>query len=520
MTSNSNSHYIYFIVLLGLAIRLIAWTNTYVVNPDGTLYIAQAKAIYYGQKEALFCGYKFIANYPVMIAGVYGVVQNWIFAARLVSLLFGTATLIPLYFLMKRFFDSQISALCTLVFGMLPLFAGSSVDMIREPVCWFFLTLGLYFYVKASEKNTSYQMLFSSLSLLMATWARMEVFLFVAVSLLYLIFVKQKDRIKKFTYFAIPLIILMILVVLYTYITRNSTIMAHLRFKELVDRLVLFYVQYKQLRDALKNEAFLHRNQMLEHFILAARTNAWLVVIGTLLNRFLETLLYIFAFVYVIGLVGFWQRIKLNIQARYIAVLLFFSILLLYIQIVSTWWIEYRHMYIMIIPSLLIIGYGMEFILLYLIGRFKIRRIIAFSILSIVIILATLPNNLHPRDKDKVIFKEIGESIATQQAGHGAALISTPVNIHQWISFYANLSYKDDFCPLPVKANCWEFNAENYDQLMRHLIENRIRYFVWAEKQWPADKIDFSQVRRHINFKELGRWNHPMTGEIIVLEIL
>ena len=67
--SKSNSHYLYFIVLLGLAIRLIAWANTYVVNPDGTLYIHQAKAIYYGQKEALFCGYSFVANYPVMIAG-------------------------------------------------------------------------------------------------------------------------------------------------------------------------------------------------------------------------------------------------------------------------------------------------------------------------------------------------------------------------------------------------------------------------------------------------------------------
>ena len=46
MTSNSKSYYIYLVVLLGLAIRLLAWTNTQVVNPDGTLYIHQAKAIY------------------------------------------------------------------------------------------------------------------------------------------------------------------------------------------------------------------------------------------------------------------------------------------------------------------------------------------------------------------------------------------------------------------------------------------------------------------------------------------
>jgi 4-amino-4-deoxy-L-arabinose transferase-like glycosyltransferase len=522
MKSKSDSHYIYFVVLLGLAIRLIAWANTYVVNPDGTLYINQAKAIYYGYKEGLFCGYSFVANYPVMIAGVYGIVQDWIFSARFVSLLFGTAALIPLYLLLRRFFDTQISALCTLVFGMLPIFVGSSVDMIREPVCWFFLILGLYFYVRASENShsTSYQMLFSSLSFLMAAWARIEVSLFIVVSLLYLLLVNQKERIKKFIYFAMPLIFIIILLALYIYIFRESTLKTHLRFNLFFDRLIFFYVQYNYLLDTLKHEAFFHRHQMLGFFISAARTNAWLVAIGTLLNRFLETLLYLFAFVLAIGLTGIWRRIKQNIQVRYLVVLSLCSILSLYIQIVSTWWIEYRHMYFLIIPSFLIIGYGIERIHLYLIRRFEIRRIVAFSVLALLIILPTLPKNLHPRDFDKIIFKEIGESIVKHKSYPGAAYISTPQNIHQWISFYANLSYQGDFCPLPVKANCWEFNEENYDQFMRHLTENRIKYLVWTERQWPADKIDFSQVQRHLNLKELGRWNHPMTGEIILFEIV
>jgi 4-amino-4-deoxy-L-arabinose transferase-like glycosyltransferase len=520
MTSNSKSYYIYFVVLLGLAIRLIAWTNTQVVNPDGTFYIHQAKAIYYGHKEALFCGYSFIANYPVMIAGVFGIVQDWIFASRLVSLLFGTAALIPLYLLLKRFFDTQISALCALVFGMLPVFVGSSVDMVREPVCWFFLILGLYLYLKAFESSTSYLMLFSSLSFLMASWARAEILVFIVVSLLYLLLVKQKERFKKLFYFAGPIIFIIILIGLYIYLTRNSTIKAHLRINEFVTRLLYFYVQYKNLRDTLKNETFLYRNQMVGLFISAARTNAWLVALGTLLNRFLETLLYLFAVVFALGLAGIWSRLKHHIEIRYLVVLSLCSILLLYIQTLSTWWLEYRHTYLLIIPAFVIIGYGLERILLYLMKRFKVGRIAALSVLSLIVILATLPKNLHPRDADKIIFKEIGESIAKHKSGIGAAYISTPVTIHPWISFYANLSYPGDFCPMPVKVNCWEFNSDNYDQLMRHLIENRIKYLVWTERQWPSDKIDFSQVQHHLNLKELGRWNHPITGEIILFEIL
>ena len=87
---------------------------------------------------------------------------------------------------------------------MLPVFVGSSVDMIREPVCWFFLILGLYFYVKAFENTTSYLMLFSSLSFLMASWARMEVFLFIVVSLLYLLLVKQKATNQETCLFCRP----------------------------------------------------------------------------------------------------------------------------------------------------------------------------------------------------------------------------------------------------------------------------------------------------------------------------
>ena len=40
--------------------------------------------------------------------------------------------------------------------------------------------------------------------------------------------------------------------------------------------------------------------------------------------------------------------------------------------------------------------------------------------------------------------------------------------------------------------------------LCRHLIENRIKYLVWTERQWPADKIDFSQVQHHLKLK--GAW--------------
>ncbi len=62
-------------MIIGVLVRLLAWSNTHVVNPDGTLYITQAKALFYGQKEALYCGFTYLANYSLMIAGAHWILE-------------------------------------------------------------------------------------------------------------------------------------------------------------------------------------------------------------------------------------------------------------------------------------------------------------------------------------------------------------------------------------------------------------------------------------------------------------
>jgi len=41
------------ILILGLAIRLFAWGQTDIMNSDGTVYIQQARAIYFGLWDAV-----------------------------------------------------------------------------------------------------------------------------------------------------------------------------------------------------------------------------------------------------------------------------------------------------------------------------------------------------------------------------------------------------------------------------------------------------------------------------------
>jgi hypothetical protein len=287
----------------------------------------------------------------------------------------------------------------------------------------------------------------------------------------------------------------------------------------IVDKITSFYPQYKQLLDTLKTEAFLNRHQKLGLFISEARTNVWLIPIGILLNRFLETLLYIFACLFLIGFVGIFEHIKRNTQVRYLLLLSIVSVVLLYMNILYTWELDYRHIYIAIIPSFIVIGYGMDKMIQYTQVKLGVKRILAVSIFALAIILSTLPKNLLARDINNIVFKDIGEFIALREGSAEVISISTPVNIHRWISFYANLSYQGVVCQEPTETNCWELNVDDYDRFVHHLREQRIKYLVWTQRQWPEDRIDFSQAPLHLSLNELGRWNHPMTGEIILFEV-
>ena len=48
-----NKRTIVWIFLFGFLVRLYTAVNTYVVNPDGTIYIHQAKALFYAQWDQL-----------------------------------------------------------------------------------------------------------------------------------------------------------------------------------------------------------------------------------------------------------------------------------------------------------------------------------------------------------------------------------------------------------------------------------------------------------------------------------
>jgi len=508
------------IVVLGLAIRLLASQQTHIINPDGIYYIHQAKAIYYGQWQALTsCHLRFISIYPFLIAGAYTVWHHWILAAQGVSIFFGTATLIPVYLLLRRVLDRTIGAVTLLVFAVLPLFVAGSADVVRGPVCWFFLALGLYFFSEASETHTRSLLLFACMSFLVASWARIEALLFILVSAAYLIVFPQEKRFRKEFFFTLPLLVALF-GILCAVMFLNKPLEETLRLSEAIHKFSAPIVAYETLRATLADLiSRFSPKEITPHFLHKTRNMVWLVGLGTLIKYMIRAYYYIFFFVFLLGIKRTWRKRETDARVLYLSLCALFVLILLYLHVLQTWMMFDRFWAIFILPAVVPLGFGFERALSVLNTRLHLKKWIGFSLLCLMILACALPKDLRPREVDKEVFKEIGELVAERRRGQpGPIRVLTSERSPNWISFYANLNYPGAPCPMG-NMSLKDMAGKGYPTFVRTLTDEGVDYFLYEERYWPDTRSHFPEDRMNTDFKKLGEWHHPDTGRLILYRV-
>lgn len=504
------------IILLGFVIRLFSFHYTYIINPDGVLYIHQARAIYYDIRDSILtCSMGFLSNYSIFIVFAYKIFGDWVVAAKSVSLFFGTLTLVPLYLLLNRFFKKEISLIATLIFALIPVFIDKSVDGVRDPVYWFFSVLGLYLFVSQIEKRNYLYLILSSLCFLMATWARIEAVLFIFVSLTYIIFVRQDRKLLKVSIFAMPVVLLLLFGGLGLMIFDVPVKDFH-RGYEITTKFSGPMIEYKNLRASLAELMNQPSGGNLPAFLHKARHLVWLIALGTIVKYAVVAYFYPFFLVFVMGLGGVWGRIKRDKHILYLALIAVSALILLYMHVLHTWMMFTRFLAIFIFPSFIVIGFGLEKIIHFFSSRFNLKESIALSILCFLILTCALPKNLKPRETDKLVFKEIGELISKREGNAHKITVATS---HVWISFYANLKYKGAMCPKEY-TDLERLAGDSYEKFVRNLKQGGIRYFLWEERRWPQEKFDFIKTKNPEDFMKLGEWSHPDTGSLMLFEVM
>jgi hypothetical protein len=509
----------YGVFILGFVMRLIAWGNTWIINPDGALFIHQARAIYYGQTDTLFCALDYLANLPVLIAGSYWIFHDWVFAARFVSFVFGFATLIPIYFLLKRSFDEQTSALGTLILAVMPVFVGSSVDIVRDPISWFFVTVGLYCFTVGLEGKTSSPLTLSCLCFMMAAWARIEASLLIVFSFLYLAATRQERRSKKILSFLLPVLGLSLLILILVLMAGDhSSIIVRMK-TALLGKFTSPLAQYYSIQGRLSELALDNRYDSFGFFIAEVKKDVWLIALGSLLNRLLEAFFYPFFLVCVVGIVSSLRRSHSDSKVRYATFVSLMLLITLYLHMFRAWYIDYRHMCILILTCTVFLGSGVTSIWKFLQIRTHVNKTSVSFIIALCICVLPLYKNILARDADKRVFQDIGEFIYNLEPGNDVISIAASCSYFRVISFYANLNYQGAPCPEGTEKNCWEYFTNSFDEFHQHLKKENIKYFVWSERQWSTQRMDIFMPPYNVHFKELSRWSHPDTGQMILFEV-
>jgi 4-amino-4-deoxy-L-arabinose transferase-like glycosyltransferase len=132
-----------------LIIRLYLVVTSYCISADGVAYITMAREFYAGHPSRALA-WIFSPLYPWLISLVYHILPNWELAAEILSLVFGTATVVLLYYLMCEVFERRAVAVEAAALAAIhPLLAALGASARTEAGYIALLTASVLLFVRA-----------------------------------------------------------------------------------------------------------------------------------------------------------------------------------------------------------------------------------------------------------------------------------------------------------------------------------------------------------------------------------
>jgi len=127
-----------FLLGFALALRILLYKWTYLIAIDGTgFYLKPAQYFASGQwMDGLGVGYHPL--YPILVASFSKVLGDFELSGQMVSVLFGTLTVIPLYYLARGTFGGWSAFISSLFLAILPRHVAHSADFLSDPTYTFF----------------------------------------------------------------------------------------------------------------------------------------------------------------------------------------------------------------------------------------------------------------------------------------------------------------------------------------------------------------------------------------------
>ncbi|MBL7049047.1 MAG: glycosyltransferase family 39 protein [Nitrospira sp.] len=500
------------IVAVGFLVRLYAYYHAYVINPDGVYYLYQAKAVSLGMwDKAMLCGYPFISIYSVLIALFYKMSGDWITAAKSVSLFFGVITIIPLYFLMKRFLTYGAVVVTTLIFAVNPVMVESSVILIKGPIFWFCSVLGFLVFTKALDSERSSLYVLSSVIFCLAVLARAEAVILFAGSLIYLV-LRPGRTFRGVLVFSFPLLAVMIVSLGSMLITQGE----HSLWSSYVQPRIAT-LSDNVIQNPFDNPMTQKLHQMHEEgvtdikpgFFKHVQRMLWWLGVGMLFKNIINAFYLPFYIFFLIGYIGYMRSDKRDPLHAYYFLLVALTTVFVYWFVLNAWFVERRHIAVILLPSFIFIGLGVQRVIAYLHSK-GVQEKIVIPLLCVSVLLVALPENLESTDPHLSGYKEIGHLIAASNPDRPALVAASSSRVIA----YATIESPGLICPVSV-IDYVSLTKMTYVELMVLLRSSKVDYFLWEQEQWQRASYDFSNTAKAQDFAEKGRWQIEGAGYIL-----
>ena len=502
------------IMLLGCVVRLIACFNTCIINNDGVLYIQQARALYHGETGGLTPFHTpFFSVTPFIIAAFHYLVGDWIFSALAVSWFFGSAALIPVFLLLRRFFDRATTGLCLLLFAVMPVFVDISCTVTREPVAVFFVALGLHFFLRHLEEGTLLAIFASGFCFLTASWSRVEILAILVACWVLLLFLSP----RKHAAVAVSLVSVAILLATLTISEKLTGFGAAELFQHGSP-----LGEYGKLRTDLRELAFAAEYPVskVSRFLMESRGLVWFIVLGGLFKCFAKALFYPFVLIFAAGLPRGWKLVLSDRRVFFLTASAAAGFVVLYLYELNRWTLSPRLMtFSVIIPLSFVLGCGIAAVKDFLRYRCKAGQRTSVCLLALVLVFSTFTKNTGHRECDKLVFKDMGETIAAFDGGAGPLMISASAANQRLVPFYANLHTEGAFHP-GIFMNSWEFiEADTPEMFVALLRERDIGYMLWDERNWRERAFSIDELLELPGIGLIDTRYHRDTGKMVLLRI-
>ena len=152
-TNFINDRYIWLLLIISISVRIYLGLFTYVIKNDSVAFIQNAK--YFADGDFLSgLRHDFHPLYSFLMAVLYKAIPDMELSGTIVSISFGTLTVIVFYLIGKSVFGRKVSFVSSVVLALHPYAVRFSVDIISESTYFFFFisALGLGFFAIAERK--------------------------------------------------------------------------------------------------------------------------------------------------------------------------------------------------------------------------------------------------------------------------------------------------------------------------------------------------------------------------------